>query len=164
MTIKITTKQCPSPKAVVSIMKSSQWKTVWKDRRLSGLLNLWTWYFWTASWGKRQPDSPQFCTLRTKVFSWSGISRAVVSLASEIRKQNTPLLGFKHWNINLKKHINKYIHTQTKHMVFSFKIYNSLNLFKLIWQYYWIQQCVHRDTDFLWSWKTRTVEWIFCDW
>ena len=33
-------------------------------------------------------------TLRTKVFSLSGISNAVVSLASVIRKQNTPHFGW----------------------------------------------------------------------
>ena len=31
---------------------------------------------------------------RTKVLSWSGISSAVVSLASVIRMQNTPAHGF----------------------------------------------------------------------
>lgn len=35
-----------------------------------------------------------YLTFNTNVFSLSGISRAVVSRASSIRKQNTPLLGF----------------------------------------------------------------------
>lgn len=51
----------------------------------------------------------------TNVFSWSGISSAVVSRASDIKKQNTPFLGYSWDEIKRKyapsnKHINHKTH------------------------------------------------------